>query len=273
MVSSTEYWARVASLVHTTLDGKKDLELPSTSRFYYFPGTPHSGAAFPPARRYGASTVENLMNPYAFAITFPAVLTAMQAWLVNDTDPPASRYPTLAKQDLVSPDKLTRVAAIKWPTFIPATTRLDFGPDFLRTRIITKQPPLRSAPYTLLIPQVNSDGNETAGIQLPHVAVPLATFAGWNRTTPSLEALGRLAGLAGSYIPFAWSKQEREQSGDTRPSVQERYPSKDAYLQKVRAAAEALVKQRFLLSENVDAAVKRAEREWDWRATMTTTQR
>lgn len=248
MFSATEYWARVASLIHTSVDGAKDIALPANSRYYFFPGTPHSPAAWPPQRQ----SFENRPNPYAMAIAFPALLSAMQAWLTSATEPPPSRYPTLANNTLVPTSKLNRASGIEWPTFVPPTTRLDFGKDFLRTGIITKQPPGRGAAYTLLVPQVDNDGNEIGGIRLPHVAVPLGVYGGWNRRTPSQADFGKLAGLTGSYMP--------------RRLLLQRYASKDAYLQQIRAAAEALVKDRFLLPDAVNDCVTRASREWEWLA-------
>jgi hypothetical protein len=146
------------------------------------------------------------------------------------------------------------VPEIVWPTFIPEVTRLFFGHDFARTGVITKHPPERGVAYSLLVPQVDADGNEIAGVRLPHVAVPLGAVMGWNQRQPPITGFNRLAGLTGSYVPFAWTK------------VQQRYGSKEAYLEKIRASAEALVKARFLLPEAVQACVDRAAREWDWRA-------
>lgn len=265
--SATEYWARAASLLHTSVDGAKDIPLPGTSRMYFFPGTPHSAAAFPPARQNRTAQYEQPLNPFGMAVAFPALLTAMQNWLTAGTEPPASRYPTLAKGALVSPAKLTPVTNLKFPAFVPEVTRLDFGPDFLRTGVIVKQPPERGPAYPLLVPQIDADGNEAAGVRLPHVSVPLATVTGWNLWQPSMTQFGKLAGLAGSYVPFAWAKGARLRRHDPRLSVQERYPTKDAYLGQIRGAAEALVKDRFLHAEAVPVIVERASAEWDWQAT------
>ncbi|HYP06494.1 MAG TPA: alpha/beta hydrolase domain-containing protein [Bryobacteraceae bacterium] len=250
--TSTEYWARAASLLHTSVDGTKDLPLAPTSRIYYFPGTPHSPAAVPPTRQTRAAQFEHHLNPFGMITAFPALLTAMNTWIASNTEPPPSRYPTLAKGDLVPPAKLTPVASLKWPDFVPEVTRLDFGPEFPRTGIITKQPPERGAPYPLLVPQVSADGNEIAGVRLPHVVAPLAVVTGWNQWQPSMNHFGKLAGLAGAYIPFA------------QPAIQQRYANKDAYLANIRSAAEALVKDRFLHAEAIPAIVDRAAREWDW---------
>jgi hypothetical protein len=51
---------------------------------------------------------------------------------------------------------------------------------------------------------------------------------------------------------------------DPRPSIEERYSSRDAYLAKVRAAAEQLVSERFLLRGDVDPVVSHAGAMWDY---------
>jgi hypothetical protein len=81
----------------------------------------------------------------------------------------------------------------------------------------------------MLVPAVDSDGNEIAGIRLPDVAVPAATFTGWNLRSESVGAAGALGRWNGSYFPFALTAEERKQSGDPRLSVAERYPTRYAY--------------------------------------------
>jgi hypothetical protein len=73
-----------------------------------------------------------------------------------------------------------------------------------------------------------------------------------------------LVSLAGSAIPFAATKAQRTASGDPRLSVEERYKSKDDYLQKVRKAANDLVKDRYLLVDDVAPIVARAGGMWDF---------
>ena len=46
--SSYEYWGSAASLIHTSLDGKRDLALPATTRVYLLAGGQHGPASFPP---------------------------------------------------------------------------------------------------------------------------------------------------------------------------------------------------------------------------------
>jgi hypothetical protein len=103
---------------------------------------------------------------------------------------------------------------------------------------------------------VDSDGIETTGIRLPPIAAPLATYTGWNlyRDVPS-----ELCDRDGSYIPFAKTRAQRAADGDPRPSVEERYGSRDVYVAKVKAAADALVAERLLLPADAAAYVRAAE--------------
>jgi hypothetical protein len=115
----------------------------------------------------------------------------------------------------------------------------------------------------VLVPQVNADGNDVAGIRLPEVAVPLGTFTGWNVTNPQLFELRYLSGLVGAFEPFARTKEQRTTNGDSRLSIAERYSGRPDYLDRVRRAANDLVRQRFLRVEDVPAVLQSAERMWN----------
>ena len=104
----------------------------------------------------------------------------------------------------------------------------------------------------MLVPQVDRDGNDTGGIALPTVAVPLGTFTGWNYQVPSLANLDYLAGLSGSFIPFAKTADDRKTIGDPRLSIAERYPERDDYLGKVRSVVQGFVKRRLIRAEDLD---------------------
>jgi hypothetical protein len=140
---------------------------------------------------------------------------------------------------------------------------MDFGPEYIATRVITKEPPSLGEPFSVLVPQVNADGNDEGGIALPEVAVPLGTHTGWNVSTFPLGGLRYLAGLVGSFEPFARTRAQREQSGDARLSIEERYKGRQDYLERVRRAASDLVRERYMLEDDVDAVVRQAEQTWN----------
>ena len=120
-----------------------------------------------------------------------------------------------------------------------------------------------------LVPQVDADGNELAGIRVAEVAVPLATTTGWNFRAERIGNPTTIYALLGSYVPLARTRAEREARRDPRPSIEERYTGRDDYLQRIRAAATALVKERFILEQDVEDVVQRATKHWEY-ATRTT---
>ena len=130
-------------------------------------------------------------------------------------------------------------------------------------------------PLPLLVPQVDPDGNERAGIRMPEVAEPLATYTGWNFRRPAIGAPDRIVPLLGSYVPLPRSAAEREAQHDPRRSIAERYPSRDAYLSRIAQTAAQLVKDGVLLEEDTIPVTRRAAEHWDllMRTTTTSAQR
>jgi alpha/beta hydrolase family protein len=247
--TSVEYWGqgRAAALTHTTIDGKRDADVPNNVRIYLLSGTQHGEAAFPPASGAGQS----LPNPTPQGNVMRALLRAAHQWVSDGTAPPDSRHPQLRDQTLVA------VNAVRFPE-IPnvGDPRGIEGPgDMVKGRF---------AALPFLVPQVDADGNELAGIRVPEVTVPLATTTGWNFRADRVGNPSTIYALLGSYIPFARTRAERELKRDRRPSIAERYKGRDDYLQRIRSAADDLVKQRFLLADDVDNVVQRASRHWDW---------
>src|SRR6185436_12358342 len=119
------------------------------------------------------------------------------------------------------------------------------------------------APMPFLVPQTDKDGIEKAGIRLPDIAVPLATYTGWNFRNSSVGGKNQLFPLMGSYIPFAGTAEKRTAVQDPRPSIAERYRSCEIYLQLVEKSGTKLVTDRYLLSEDLQAIVQRAGEHWD----------
>jgi hypothetical protein len=110
---------------------------------------------------------------------------------------------------------------------------------------------------------VDADGNDLAGIRLPDVAVPLATVTGWNLRHPDTGGSGQTHKTMGSTLPFAFTKQERQDTSDPRPSVEERYASKDDYLDRVEGVARDLVSEGYLLDEDVPRVGQMARERYD----------
>jgi hypothetical protein len=145
---------------------------------------------------------------------------------------------------------------------------MDFGPE---TGISANVPPRRGSNYPMLVPAVDRDGNELAGIPMPLVSVPLASYTGWSLRHPAIGGAGQTLAsggatggtLLGSTIPFPATREDREATGDPRQSIEERYASRDSYLDRVREAARELVRQDYMLSEDLDRVVHQAGEHYD----------
>jgi hypothetical protein len=259
--TSSEYWQRRGSLVHTDPLGR-DLPEHDGVRLYLFASSqhhadPHSGP-LTGAHRWPS-------NPLNTTPLLRALLDALDAWATHGTPPPPSRVPRRADGTLVPAAEVQarfpKIPGVGCPSAPDRLFVQEHGPDVERG-LLTKEPPEadRSQEYAVLVPQVDADGNDLAGIRTPHVAVPLATFTGWNLRLPG-GGEPDLASLNGSYFPFARTAAERRASGDPRPSLEERYRSKAHYVRAIALAAQRLVEQRLLLEEDAERYVALAMRE------------
>ena len=244
--TSTEYWQKGASLVHTDPSGRRDAELPSTARAFMIAGTQHGGG---PGTDPSPGPCVNPRNPHSASPALRALLVALEEWVKTGVAPPPSRVPSIAQGTAVAAEA---VAMPKVPGFALAP-----GANQIAAPVDWVDPPARLDNfYGTRVCAVDADGNEVAGIRLPPIAVPLGTYTGWNvyKAQP-----GELADRDGSLIPFARTKGEREAAGDPRPSLEERYGSREAYVARVEAAAAALVADRLLLPADAAVYVKAAE--------------
>ncbi len=245
--TSTEYWQKGAALLHTDPLGTHDLDIPASVRLYLMAGTQHGGRAGLTVVRGNGHHPSNPHNPTP---ALRALLVALDQWVTEGVAPPASRVPRVADGSLVTPE------ALKFPAIpgVHAPRRTN------RIAVLTDWVHPDASPdhtYVALIPQVDADGNEVAGIRLPPIATPVATYTGWNLyKAPYPE--GELCDREGSYLSFAVTKAEREASGDPRPSLQERYPHHDAYRKQVDKETRALMAERLLLPEDAARYVDEA---------------
>ena len=262
--TSTEYWSRAASLLHTDVEGKTDLALPDDVRVYLVAGAQHLGKSdgTPGICRQPRNTLDD-RGP-----VLRAMLINLVNWTQSGKAPPPSRHPRLAEKTLVSFDvwksQFPKIPRHNFPTHAYQPPRLDFGPRFQADGIADSIPPKVGTPFQTFVPAVNADGNETSGIVLPEIAVPLGTYTGWNLRSPEVGAETMLSPLDGMFIPFAKTKAEREQTGDPRLSLEERYPTRADYLARLTESAKMLHSDGFLLDADVLRIIERAEREkWE----------
>ncbi len=260
--TSYEYYGRAASLSHTSIDGSRDVPLTKDSRLYIYAGGNHGSGHIPPGRT-DTSYLENA-NDYEWFMR--SLLIAMQRWIAEDREPPPSVYPKVAKGELALPKdvKFPALPGVKYPERIHRVYRMDYGETFRAAGVITNEPPKMGKEFPTLVMQVDKDGNEIAGLKTPQVEVPLATHTGWNFRDPKIGAPDELYSMKGSYFPFSRTKSEREQHGDPRPSVAERYKGRDEYVRRIGESARKLIGQGYLLERDLPAILKISGAEWDY---------
>jgi len=266
--SEYEYWGRAASLIHTTVDGKADAPLMDNVRIYLLSAGQHGPSAFPPTQTIG----QQRNNPLDYRWAMKALLVAMDRWTATGALPPPSRYPRISDGTLVAPDKLRfpKVPGVTTTTAVHRAYRADYGPRFATEGIVTVEPPKIGTAFPILVPQVDADGNGVAGIRMPELAVPLATYTGWNLFNDRSGPTDVLSSMQGSYVPLPRNAAERARTGDPRAVVDDRYRDKDHYLGLVTKAAQDLIDRGYLLAEDLGVVVKNAAKHWDYLASATT---
>lgn len=243
--SSLEFWQARASLVVTDGAGR-DVALPDDVRAYLMSSTQHVASASPSA---GICQLPN--NPARQSATYRALLARLIAWARDNQAPPPSRFPSVAAGTLV----VAQRAAMGFPDLgalglVLPTALNDLNPadhSVVPARIDTQRR------YTVLVPRSDADGHDVAGVRAPDIEAPLATHTGFGVRKAGF-AEGQLCGLNGSYLPLARDAQERG-ARDPRASIAERYPARNAYLQRARAAAERLKADGLMLDEDVEQAL------------------
>ncbi|WP_006246015.1 alpha/beta hydrolase domain-containing protein [Mycolicibacterium tusciae] len=243
--SATEYWHSGGALLHADPLTGADLPEDPDVRTYLLASTDHFGCskikeALPtanPAHRLDVTPVNR------------ALLVALEDWVCDGIEPPPSKVPRLSDATAVSRKEVLSVfshTTAPDPSALPSARSIDLGREAHRG--IGRWPVKLGDPYVDLVSAVDEDGNEVAGIRLPAVAAPLAAYTGWNPRRHIDELPDVLYERVGSKLAFP----------PGRPSVAERYPSRDDYVAAARAAAESLVAERFLLAEELDAVVQKA---------------
>jgi hypothetical protein len=262
--SANEYWVKAASLMTTDPTGTRDLADSPFTRIYFMSSMQH-GTGNATSR----GSCQQFQNPLDSQAVQRALFTALDKWVSNGTQPPPSLFPRLSDGTLVKPDQAsTGFPHMPNVTYTPfKTTRylLNYGPHFYTTGIPTINPPAFSAPYqdnpsngpiyVSFVPKTDIDGNDIAGVRLPEVQVPFATYTGWAlRAAP--HASDGCEG-SGQFIPFPKTKADRLASGDPRLSIEERYGDIDTYTSKLKSAIDSLERSGFLLPADAKAALNK----------------
>ncbi len=261
-----EYWGRAASLIHTSVDGEEDINPLPNERIYHIGSGQHFVDGFPPQEeRKLAETPVYRGNPLAFKVNYRALLVRLSEWVTDKASPPESEYPKKESGNLVRIDKyrLPEIPGLAKPSNIHKAYRADYGPRWSEG-IVDIQPPLLGETYISQVSQVDEFGNEVAGIQNVEGQVPVATYTPWSSRKDFKGSPEELVDFRGNFIPLPKTAKGRNQDNDPRPAIEELYDSKGDYLKKVQKAADQLVEQGFLLKEDKDYVINRAEEYWNW---------
>jgi hypothetical protein len=254
--SANEYWSKNMAVGLVDTKGKDLTNVPANVRNYFVASMFHGGA-FP---QKGKGICQQVRSPLTPNAILRALLVDMDEWVTKGTEPPANRVPSASKGTLVSPlpqekQGFPRLQGVTYNGRMHDGDLFDFGPDFDKGIMTVLPPKHLGTPYPALVPKTDSDGNDIAGIRMPDVTVPVATYTGWALRASNDDGCDG----AGQMIPFAKTKAERMEKNDPRPSIEERYSSHDDYVSKISAAANALARDRLLLDEDAQAYVKKAE--------------
>lgn len=254
---SAEYWDLRMSpgIVGTSAD--VDIPLPPEVRRYYVPSTTHGGGngAFTLTPAATGSTVGSCLlpsNPMPESDILRALTQDTVEWVTKNTPMPPSMYPKLSDGTMVSESRLNwpKIPGVPSPIGLVNTViDYDYGPNFIyndMSGVITTAPIVVKKLIPTYVPQVDSDGNEIAGVRPLLRQLPLGTYTGWNVTTNGFYK-GQICAFSGGFIPFAKTKAERIANGDPRPSIEERYGDVWSYLFRAQAILSDLVAQRYLL--------------------------
>jgi hypothetical protein len=244
------------------------VEPPAEERIYVIAGHQH-GSGVPqltdttPIGARGA----NAFNMVDGSTALRAFLINLDRWASEGIEPPPSTFPRLADGTAITREaaleQLGRLPglALLDPAQLPRLRRLDLGPETADG--IGQLPAVTGEPYPSFVSALDADGNEVAGIRVPDISVAVATHTGWMPRHPDTGGAGQFLDMMGTSLPFAPTAREREERGDPRPSIAERYRDREDYVARARAVAQALAAQGYIVPEDVDLAVSLAAQRYD----------
>ncbi len=268
--TSTEYWQRRGSLVHTDIEGN-DAVIPDNARVYMWSSSQHF--ADPNLRGPSHGICQQFCNIVQTSMFFRAMLDAMDRWATDAIPPPDNRIPLRADGTLVDAKSWAQsfplIPGVQRPRGPNALPRLNFGERFAQGILDLEPPEIINAPaYPTFVPAVDIDGNDRAGVRAPMVRAPLGTYTGWNVRQRG-QGHGAMHEFTGSYIPFPDTEAEAQVTQDPRSAILARYPTKQHYIDAIEEAAKVLVAEGFMLQEDLTRAVALAT---DWGRPLHSTQ-
>lgn len=248
--TESDFWQARSSLIVTDTSGA-DIVMPDEVRVYAVSGVPHA-----PFRPLTKPVMQLPGNRLGYGAFMRALLVALVEWVGSGIEPPNSRFPSRAAGTLVPLEEahgtFPRLPGVNFPTVL----------NELRLRDHSVEPPIESTAYPVFVQSMDSDGNALGGIRHPLITLPLGTHVGWSLRAKGFGE-GDLFTIQGSMIPFAQTEAERRRADDPRPSLEARYPSRNAWATRLADAVSCLVAERLLLAEDGDRLIAAARESWD----------
>ena len=267
--SAAEYWRGDACLTHVNSAGDADLEPAPETRRYLFAGTQHLPGSPDLMAGQGPDGSTGL-HPYNAVDYIPllrAALFNLDRWASEGVAPPPSRHPRLDDGTAVTQTQYLDTMPGAPGQSIPDASHLwrvreiDLGPDAQHG--IAAYPVREGREYPHLVSAADADGNDVAGIRLPDLTVPVGAHTGWNLRHPDTGAPEQLMSMQGSTHWFAANADQRSANADPRPSIAERYATREDYAAQVKAAAQALADSGYLLAEDVELVTQSCLERYD----------
>jgi hypothetical protein len=265
-----ELWNQRMTPGLVNFDLKSDIALPDNVRRYYFPGTGHGGGRggfalqdpnkLPETPGAPNSAVDCTLqfNPNPETDQMRALTMALVDWASTGTSPPASRYPSLERGELVRDSKgnyiFPNIPNVPEPFGLANPVLVyDYGSGFNyvdMSGVISNQPPGIKGIVPALVAKVDADPS------VQHMT-PLGTYLSWNLQKNHTSGRSTCA-YTGAFVPFPKTQAERLSLRDPRLSIEERYGSRQGYVCAVQKAARQAVTERFLLIEDAQRLVDEA---------------
>ena len=250
--TSAEYWRGDAALIHINLNGESDAAEDSHHvRRYHFSGTQHGAAKWPPPEQRPDGLIGQLpFNTIDYRPLLRACLSNLDLWVQMNTSPPKSEHPKFQNNTAIESKKIM----LKLGNIPEITPQLQLLHTFDSSN--------KEIHFPSIVSEIDETFNEIAGIRLPDISSPLATYLGWNLRHPSVGApnlpIGISGGLAGSTVPFPITEKDAEASNDPRSPISKMYSAKSEYLEKVKNDAVDLINKKFLLREDLETIIEHA---------------
>lgn len=266
--SSAEYWRGDGANMHIHPIEEYDLPEAPEARMYHFSGTQHgAGTLAPDDVGPDGSVGMYKFNVVDYRPLLRASLINLDKWATDGTLPPPSSCPRINDETAIKPEvlieKVNNILDINTPDpeKVWLIRRVDMGER--ASEGIGRLPAEEFETYQNFVSNVDEDANETGGIRMPDLTVPLGSHFGWNLRHPDTKEPDQQIAMQGISMFFAVTKEDRDKKGDRRLSINERYKTKEEFLNKVKQETGKLLDQNYILAEDVEIVISACEERYD----------